>query len=348
MRNFAIGSKSVGRGNPTYLIAEVAQGHDGSLGMAHAYIDAAAEAGADAIKFQTHIASAESSLDEPFRTNFSRQDIDRYSYWRRMEFSREQWAGLAEHAHDRALEFISSPFSNEAVDLLKNLGVRVWKIGSGEALSSQLLDAVVCAGGPVLLSTGMSSWQEIDRLTASLNASESEYALLQCTSKYPTPISEVGLNVMHEMHQRYKCPVGLSDHTGTPFPALAAIAQGCDILELHVVFDRRMFGPDVCASVTFDEFSLIRRARDSIVEMLDNPVDKDLMAHTMGQMRATFGKSVALVRPLPAGTVLERSMLTLKKPATGIPAANLNNLIGRRLAKDVMHNRLMRWEDLQE
>jgi N,N'-diacetyllegionaminate synthase len=287
-------------------------------------------------------------LDEPFRTNFSRQDVDRYSYWKRMEFSREQWAGLAEHAHAKQLEFMSSPFSREAVDLLGGIGVRVWKIGSGEALSSQLLEAVVCAGGPLLLSTGMSRWEELDRLTRSLEARHSEFALLQCTSKYPTPLAEVGLNVMSEMRKRYQCPVGLSDHSGTPFPALAAIAQGCDVLELHVVFDRRMFGPDVCASITFDEFDFIRKARDCFTEMTDNPVDKDLMAEVMWEMRATFGKSVALVRSLPAGTVLERNMLTTKKPATGIPAVVLDELVGRRLIRDVADNRLISWEDLQE
>jgi sialic acid synthase SpsE len=109
-----------------------------------------------------------------------------------------------------------------------------------------------------------------------------------------------------------------------------------------------MFGPDVCASITFDEFKFIRKARDCFAEMSGNPVDKDLMAQTMGQMRATFGKSIALVRSLPAGTVLDRNMLTMKKPATGIPAVDLDDLIGRRLRRDVAHNLLLRWEDLQE
>ena len=248
-----IGSHSIGEDKPCFIIAEVGQAHDGSLGSAHAYIDAAAEAGVDAIKFQTHIAKAESTLDEPFRVKFSKQDSSRYDYWKRMEFSTEQWFGLAQHAHDKGLVFLSSAFSVEAVELLSQIGMSAWKVGSGEILSSQLLEAMLASGGPILLSTGMSTWAEIDKKVCEFNGKNVEYAILQCTSKYPTKLEEIGLNVLNEFGKRYDCPVGLSDHSGTPFPALAAMAQNCHILELHVTFDKRMFGPDVPASLTFEE-----------------------------------------------------------------------------------------------
>lgn len=347
MNTFNIGPHPIGPESPTLLIAEVSQSHDGSLGMAHAFIDAAAKSGADAIKFQTHIAAAESTLDEPFRVKFSRQDETRYAYWRRMEFTTEQWAGLAQHAGEKGLIFLSSPFSIAAVELLKNLGVPAWKVGSGEVLSRDLLDAMLAAGGPILLSTGMSGWADIDRAVADLRARQAAVAVLQCTSKYPTPLEEVGLNVLNALRQRYACPVGLSDHSGTPFPALAAMVRGCDLLELHVTFDRRLFGPDVPASVTFEELAFIRAARDSFHRMDRHPVDKDRMAQELAQMRATFGKSLAPVRALPAGTKITRELLTLKKPATGIPGDRLGEVIGRGLIRDVSPDRLLTWEDFQ-
>lgn len=330
------------------LIAEVGQAHEGSLGMAHAYIDAVADSGADAVKFQTHIASAESTLDEPFRVQFSRQDPTRYAYWRRMEFSPEQWLGLANHARERGLYFLSSPFSLEAVSLLADIGVSAWKIGSGEALSYHVLDAIFAMGGPIIVSTGMSPWNEIDRLVDCLNANHASFALMQCTSRYPTPFAEVGLNVLEEMRARYHCPVGLSDHSGSPYPALAALAQGAKLIEVHVTFDRRLFGPDITSSVTFDELSLLVKARDAFVEMNANPVNKDGLASSLTTMRTTFGKSVAPVRDLPAGTVLERDMLTIKKPASGIPAEALDSLVGRRLLSDASPQRLLQWKNVNE
>lgn len=346
MPNIKINDYEIGPGNPTFLIAEVSQSHDGSLGMAHAFIDAAAKAGADAIKFQTHIANAESTLEEPFRVSFSRQDETRYEYWLRMEFKPDQWAGLVQHAEDKNLVFLSSAFSREAVALLTNLGIPAWKVGSGELLTPDLLDAMLAAGGPILLSTGMSDWNEIDRIIASMSERHASYAVFQCTSMYPTPIEDVGLNVLLEMRHRYQCPIGLSDHSGTPYPALAAMARGCDLLELHVTFDRRLFGPDIPASVTFDELALIRKARDSFVSMDQNPVDKDAMAARLREMRSTFGKSLALTHDLPAGTELTREWLTLKKPATGISVDHINEVIGRRLIRDGRAAHLLTWEDI--
>lgn len=331
---------------PPTLIAEVAQAHDGSLGMAHAFVDAAADAGADAIKFQTHIAAAESTLDEPFRIRFSRQDASRYAYWKRMEFAADQWAGLADHARDRGIHFLSSAFSVEAVRLLADLGVPAWKVGSGEVRSRDLLDAMLEAGGPILLSTGMSTWDEIDAAVATLRNGGAPFIVMQCTSQYPTPLAAVGLNVLDEIARRYACPVGLSDHSGTPYPALAAMARGASVVEVHVTFDRRMFGPDAAASLTFDELAELARARDAFAEMDANPVSKDAMAASLNELRDVFGKSIAPARALPAETVLSREMLTFKKPATGIPADALDRVLGRRVVRAVSPDRLLRWEDL--
>ncbi|MYH30075.1 MAG: N-acetylneuraminate synthase [Acidobacteria bacterium] len=339
---------SFGPGVPgTFLIAEVAQAHDGSLGTAHSFIDCAADAGADAVKFQTHIAAAESTADEPFRVPFSMQDADRTGYWARTGFDAGQWRGLAERARERGLHFLSSPFSVEAVRLLAEIGVPAWKVGSGEVRSHDLLQAMLDAGGPILLSTGMSGWDDIDETVRFLREREAEIVVMQCTSRYPTPLSAVGLNVLDEMARRYDCPVGLSDHSGTPYPALSAIARGVSVVEVHVTLHRGAFGPDVPASVTFEELALLSRARDAFAELVSNPVDKDAMAASLSELRTTFGKSVAPARALPAGTVLERGMLAAKKPGSGIPVARLESLLGRRLARDVRPDRLLRLEDLE-
>ena len=331
-----------------FVIAEIALAHDGSLGMAHAFVDAAARAGADAVKFQTHIATAESTFDEPFRIAFSRQDLKRYDYWRRTAFTAEQWQELAAHAEQRGVTFLSSPFSVDAVHLLARLGVAIWKVPSGEMRSRDLLEALLASGGHLLVSTGMSPWQEIDATVALLRSRTAEFTLMQCTSRYPTPLSEVGLNVLEEMRRRYSCPVGLSDHSGTLFPAIAAMARGARVIELHVTFDRRMFGPDVSASITFDELAFLSRARDAFNEMDDKPVDKDVMANSLESMRQIFGKSLAPSRALSAGTLLAPGMLVPRKPGGGIPTDALEDLMGRRLARDVAPERILRWDDLEK
>ncbi len=346
MSSIQIGDREVGGGAPALLIAEVGQAHDGSLGTAHAFIDAAAGAGADAIKFQTHIAAAESTLDEEFRVKFSKQDETRYDYWHRMEFSPEQWAGLADHAAEKNLIFLSSAFSVRAVKLLDKLGHPAWKIGSGEYKSQDLMAAMAATGKPILLSTGMSRWAEIADSAAGIRKLGVGLGLFQCTSRYPTPLDQVGLNVIDKLRQDHDCPVGLSDHSGSPYPAMAAVARGADMIEVHVIFDKRMFGPDVPASLTFEEFRQLADARAAFAEMDAHPVDKDVVADQLETMRGLFTKSLAPTRALSKGTVLAAEMLTAKKPGTGIPATRLAEYIGRTLARDIRADRLLRPEDL--
>lgn len=314
------------------IVGEVAQGHDGSLGMAHSFIDACARAGADAIKFQTHIAAAESTPSEPWRVKFSRQDASRYDYWRRMEFTEEQWHGLKQHADERGLQFLSSPFSIEAVDLLTRVGVAAWKVASGEVSNTLLLDRMLATGLPMLLSSGMSSLHELDAAVAMVQKVGVPLTVLQCTSAYPCPPEKIGLNMLSFLRDRYECAVGLSDHSGTIYAGLAAATLGISMLEVHVTFSREMFGPDVPASVTLEELRQLVEGIRFIEAMRAHPVDKDAMAETMAPLRHLFTKSVVACTDLPAGTVLRAEHLTVKKPGTGIPAARLHDLIGRTLS----------------
>ncbi|MEM1177062.1 MAG: N-acetylneuraminate synthase family protein [Acidobacteriota bacterium] len=314
------------------VIAEIAQAHDGSLGMAHAYIDAVAEAGADAVKFQTHIAAAESTRREPWRAKFSRQDDSRYDYWQRMEFSEAQWAGLKAHAAERDLLFISSPFSEAAVELLERIGVDAWKIASGEVGSGPLLDAMASSGLPTVLSTGMSDWAEIDAAVERLLALELPTSVLQCTSMYPTPPEKVGLGVLAELRARYGLPVGLSDHSGTIHAGLAAVALGASIVEVHVAFSRHVFSPDLPVSLTIPELRQLCDGARAIPPMLP-ATDKDALADELRSMRGLFTKSLVAARPLEAGQRLTRGDIALKKPGDGLGAEHLDALIGRVLSR---------------
>lgn len=326
------------------VIAEVAQAHDGSLGTAHAMIDAVAKTGADAIKFQTHIASAESTPGEPWRIKFSRQDETRYDYWKRMEFTEPQWLGLKEHADEVDLMFLSSPFSDDAIDLLSRVGVAAWKIASGELSNIPMLNKLAATGIPCILSTGMNPLSEIDAAVAVLN--QVPLCILQCTTAYPCPPEKIGLNVMGQLRDRYRCAVGLSDHSGTIYPGLAAATLGANLLEVHVTLSREAFGPDVPASVTTDELKQLVDGIRFIEKMNSHPVDKEAMAEELAPLRGLFGKSVVARTELGPGTILTRENLTLKKPGTGIPATRLEEIIDRRVVRLVAADTLLQEEDL--
>lgn len=342
-----IAQREVGTGRPTFIVGEVGLVHEGSLGIAHAFVDAIAAAGADAVKFQTHIAEAESTLHEPFRVRFSRQDDSRYDYWRRTSFTEEQWAGLAEHANECGLVFLSSPFSLEAVELLERVGMPAWKVGSGEVSNSELLERIAQTGSPILLSSGMSSLQELDEAVRTIRSVGGSLAILQATSAYPSPPERIGLNVLDDLRRRYGCPVGLSDHSGTIYASLAAVALGANLIEVHVTLSRNMFGPDVPASIAVEELRELADGIRFIDRALSNPVDKDALAEELGPLRRIFTKSVVLRDDLPAGTVLEREHLAAKKPGTGIPASKLPALVGRRLLRDVTADELLDESDVE-
>lgn len=329
------------------IVAEVAQAHDGSLGTAHAFIDAAADAGADAVKFQTHLAEAESTPAEPWRVRFSSQDATRYDYWRRMEFSADHWRELREHAAKVGLIFSSSPFSTDAVALLDEIDVDFFKVASGEVTNFPMLNAIAETGRPVVLSTGMSPWGEIDAAVDRLRE-RVPLAVVQCTSEYPCPPERVGLNVIEELRQRYHLPVGLSDHSGTIYPGLAAATAPIAVLEVHLTLSRRMFGPDVPASVTTEELATLVEGVRFIERAVANPVQKDRLVDGFAQLRDSFMRSPVTIRALGAGHYLTDGDITLKKPGTGLPPDSLPQLVGRRLARALPADHQLSPDDLEE
>lgn len=329
-----------------FIIAEIAQAHDGSLGLLHSYIDAISKTGVDAIKFQTHIAEAESSIYEPFRVNFSYVDKTRYDYWKRMEFTLEQWKEIKQHCDDVGLEFMSSPFSNAAIDLLENIGVKRYKVGSGEVNNILLLEKIAKTKKPVIISSGMSSFSELDITINFLKEKNVEVSILQCTTSYPTTPEQYGLNVIGELKSRYELPIGFSDHSAKIETCIAATALGAEILEFHVVFDKGMFGPDAKSSLTIKETKQMVEAVKNISLSIENPIDKSDNS-SFDQLKGIFEKSLSVNKDLKKGHLITFSDLEAKKPKNyGILASEYKSIVGKKLNIDKKKWDFLNEEDL--
>lgn len=331
--------------NQVYIIAEISQNHDGSLGQAHAFIDAVAGTGVDAIKFQTHIAEAESTPDEPFRVKFSYEDKTRYDYWKRMEFTYGQWEELSRHAGEAGLDFLSSAFSVEAFEMLESLGMPAWKLGSGEVFNKHLVEKMVKTGKPILLSTGLSSYEDIDRQIEMIH--KNPYAVMQCTTAYPCPPERIGLNVITDMLDRYRCPVGLSDHSGTIFPSLAAVAKGALLIEVHVTMSPYMFGPDVKASVTIEQLREMTEGIRMITAMRNAPADKTALNAEQKELKHMFAKGIYLKRDVAKGEKFKMEALSFKKPLRGISGEYYEDVTGKSAARDLKMGDALQWSDLE-
>lgn len=325
------------------IIAEIGQAHDGSLGLAHSFIDALAMTGVDAVKFQTHIADAESSAFEPFRIKFSKQDDTRFDYWKRMEFTPLQWKGLKEHCEELNMEFISSPFSLSAVDLLEEIGVKRYKIGSGEVNNWLMLEKIARTKKPIILSSGMSSFEELEASIDFLKPFDNSLSILQCTTQYPTQPETWGLNVIQELKNRFELPVGYSDHSGNIYACLAAASLGAELFEFHAVFDRRQFGPDSKSSLEIDEIKTLVEGIRQIRIALANPVNKSDNSN-YSELKGIFEKSLAVNKNLSEGAVIKFEDLESKKPRNmGINAKDYKSVLGRKLVKSID-----KWDFLQD
>lgn len=326
------------------IIAEIGQAHDGSLGILHSYIDALAGTGVDAIKFQTHIAAAESSHHEAFRVPFSYVDRTRFDYWKRMELSVEQWKGIKAHCDEAGLLFISSPFSNAAVDVLEEAGVAIYKMGSGEVSNHLLLQKIIATGKPLILSSGLSTLQELDETIAMCKHVNTRVSLLQCTTSYPAMPADWGLHIITTLKQRYTIPIGFSDHSGDIFACMAATALGAEIIEFHVVFDKRMFGPDAKASVEIRDVPRLVSGVKQIRESLQHVHQKDEATAKVTALKKLFGKTLCVNKKLPAGHRITFNDLEGIKPAgLGIDPKYYKKLLGKSLKEP-----MMQWQILQE
>jgi N-acetylneuraminate synthase len=246
------------------------------------------------------------------------------------------------------MNFLCSPFSCAAVEVLDKLGAERFKIASGETGNFLMLDKICRLGKPILLSSGMSSYAELDACVQFIKDKGAELnGIFQCTTAYPTPYEKVGLNVISELKSRDNTAVGLSDHSGEIFPSLAAVVLGAEMLEFHAVFSKSAFGPDSTSSLTMDQIGELVTAVRSFENMLSNPVDKnDISAYD--HLRTMFGKSLSVNADLPKGHVLRLEDLESKKPAgIGISAAAYAGIQGKKLKRSLKKYEFLKEEDIE-
>ena len=315
-----------------FIIAEIGNTHEGSLGLAKQFIKVASECGADAVKFQVHIFNSESLLSAPNPPYF--KDESRRNYFERTSFSLDQWQILKQFAEDDCdIEFLASPFSNDAVDLLAEIGVKTFKIASGETSNLPMLEKIASLSTAVLLSTGMSSWSEIDSAVNCLTSNGcDDLTILQCTSDYPCLPENSGLNVLDEFKRRYPShSIGYSDHTlGVAIP-IAAVCKGATVIEKHFTLSKRMYGSDAMFSSEPGEFKLLVDSLRNVEKGLITKVDKDAKANSLHEMKNTFEKMIVASSDLSEGTILKSFDLSYKKPMNGVPASKYKEVIGKKL-----------------
>ena len=338
-----------------FLIAEAGVNHNGRLDLALQLVDAAHAAGADAVKFQTFRAE---DLALPGTATAAYQqgatgETDQFTMLRKLELSAEQHQIIAAHCARVGIEFMSTPFSEEAVDLLVSLGVRRLKLSSGEIVNRPLLDKAAAAGLPLILSTGMATLAEVQQAVGWVQAAWEQrgapqypepLTLLQCTSAYPAPDEALNLRAIATLRAATGLPTGYSDHSLGNTAALAAVALGACVVEKHITLDRTLPGPDHRASSEPPEFAAlaqdIRRIEAMLGDGVKAPRPDELDVLTVAR------RSVVLATALPAGTVLRREHLQLRRPASGIPAAEFDTVIGQSLCADMAAGTVLQWEQL--
>jgi len=314
------------------ILAEVGSVHDGSFGNACMLIDMVSECGATGIKFQTHLAEYETLPNAPMPEYFIAEP--RLEYFQRTAFSLDQWVKLIARAHSMNLDFISSPFSNEAVDLLERTQIDGYKVASGEVSNIPLLERLAQTKKPIYLSSGMSNMDEIAIAVHIL--ANNRLVVMQCSSVYPCPSNQVGVNVLEDLGSQWSLPLGFSDHTMGMAASVLAIAKGAVVIEKHVTFSRRMYGSDALHSMEPYEFKYFTETLKEAWDILAHPVNKTIVGYH--KMRHTFQKSIVLARDVKEGTVLSYSDLAYKKPGDGIPASEYLGVVGQAVNADLPYN----------
>lgn len=318
-----------------FTIAEVGMNHDGSLGAVLSYIDALSTTGVSAIKFQMHLPEAESSPDEQFRVKVFPQDETRYDYWRRTAFTKAQWQEIKLACDSNGVIFFATPFSPKAVEILAELGMGIWKIPSGEVQNWYLLDSILEKKGNILLSSGMSSLEDLDGTVSYIKQRNGNlFSVLQCTSSYPVNPENVGLNIMTELASRYGTIPGLSDHSGNVDTNTIASYLGCEVFEFHVRKSQYDFGPDIAASIDIDQVTKMISSI-SYAKKLALPVSKEDFSETAVQLKETFVPKLVCKKDLKRGTRLAKEFFEPRKGKRGIAVSRLNEVLGKTLLKDL-------------
>jgi N-acetylneuraminate synthase/N,N'-diacetyllegionaminate synthase len=342
-----VGERRIGDGGPVFVVAEAGVNHNGDLLLARRLVDAAAAAGADAVKFQTFRTDALVSRDAP-KARYQAQTTgpgDQRAMLASLELSAEAHADLRDRSRERGVVFFSTPFDEDSADLLDRIGVPVLKVPSGEITNLPLLRHVARKRRPIILSTGMSTLDEVARAVETIREEGNpSLALLHCVSAYPAPASETNLRAMDTLRGRFGCPVGLSDHSLGVAVALAAVARGAVIVEKHLTLDRTLAGPDHRASLDPGEFAVLVRGIREVESALGDGDKRPTPAEL--DTRRVARRSLVAARPIRAGERLDVADVAVKRPGTGIDPGDLPRVLGRSLLRDVAADELLSWEAL--
>ena len=339
--SIAIAGREIGPGRPCFVIAEAGINHNGDEALAADLVAAAADAGADAIKFQTHFPEHQ-MLPDAETAAYVGESV--YDLLARTALSRDAHVRLQRLARDRGIVFLSTPFSREAADFLESIDVPAFKTGSGELTHLPLQRHIARKRRPMIISTGMAMPEEIERTVTVVREQGAPFALMHCTSTYPTPFEHVQLGNIAALREKYRVPVGLSDHTLGPYMAFAAAALGANLLEKHFTTSRGLPGPDQEGSMEPDELRdivrgirAIERAGGATKTIQPGEQDVRAMAH----------HSIVTVRDIAEGTVITADDVWAKRPGTGIPPRQLDEVIGRVAARTIPRDHLVSWSDLR-
>ena len=333
--SIAVGSRAIGAQAPCYLIAEVGSNHDGDLGTAKRYVRACAEAGADAVKFQS------------FRADrLCRSGSAGFETLRSLELP-DAWHGeLRDEARRAGIDFLSTPFDEERIDLLVELGCPALKIASGDLTHTPLLRRAAASDLPVLLSTGLATLEEVREAVETLRRyGNPPLALLHCVAAYPAPFASLNLRCLSTLAEAFACPVGFSDHSAGDTAAVAAVALGAKLVEKHVTFDPNAPGPDHGFAISMDAFSRWVQAVRNTESALGNGEKRPAPCEADGRIggrRAVY--TAAALRP---GEALSTTHLKVVRPAGGLSPAELDAVVGRHATRSIDSDEAISWRDLR-
>lgn len=348
MKKIRIGDRVLGEGEPTFIVAEIGVNHNGSVKIAKKLIDAAKEVRADAAKFQvfkTERIVTEYAKKAAYQKETTDPKKSQYDMLKRLELTDAEIRELHNYARKRNIMFLSSAFDEESVDLLDNLDVPAFKVASSEVTNLPLLQHIARKKRPILLSTGLSTLEEIKEALDIFKAEDIEdIVLLHCITSYPAKAEEANLKTMDVLRKQFGFPVGFSDHTlGTAVP-IAAVAMGAVLIEKHFTLDKKMPGPDQRASLEPDEFRQMVTAIHDVERALGNGLKK--LAAEEEEIKKVARRSIVAKVKIRKGTVIRENMLDFKRPGTGLEPKNLLKIVGKRASKDIEADEMITFEKL--
>ena len=346
LESFSIGDRQIGAGHPCFVIAEAGVNHNGDTDIARRLMDVAAEAGADAVKFQTFSAERLVTKEAPkaeYQKRTTNAGESQYEMLKRLELSETVHRDLMAHARERNLLFLSTPFEEESADFLEQLDIAAFKIPSGEITNTPFLAHVARKGRPMILSTGMSTLDEVRLAVESIRAAGNPpLGLLHCISNYPANPADANLRAMATMRDAFGVPVGYSDHTLGQEIALAAVALGACILEKHFTLDRNLPGPDHRASMEPDELTELIRSLREVESALGDGIKRPVNSES--EVAKVARKSLFATADLKRGTQVRPEHFMSRRPGDGMSPSTLPELLGKKTATDIQAGEAIRPE----